>query len=132
MIAVDTSAVIAIAFNEPERNSFVDYILASKRALLSAPSLVEIRIVVRSRSNEQAINFIDDFLSMPIFEIVAVDKAMADAATRAYVNFGKGTSHPAQLNYGDVFSYALAKTRDIPLLFKGEDFSKTDIRLCVV
>jgi ribonuclease VapC len=106
--------------------------LASKRALLSAPSLVEIRIVVRSRSNEQAINFIDDFLSMPIFEIVAVDKAMADAATRACVNFGKGTSHPAQLNYGDVFSYALAKTRDIPLLFKGEDFSKTDIRLCVV
>jgi ribonuclease VapC len=132
MIAVDTSAVIAIAFNGPERNAFVDYILASKRALLSAPSLVEIRIVVRSRSNEQAINFIDDFLSMPIFEIVAVDKAMADAATRAHVNFGKGTSHPPQLNHGDVFSYALAKTRDIPLLFKGEDFSKTDIRLCVV
>lgn len=130
MIAVDTSAIVAIAFNEPERESFLNRILTSKRALITAPTLVEIRIVVRSRSNEQATNFMDDFLSMPIFEIVAVDKAMADSATRAYVNFGKGTGHPAQLNYGDVFSYALAKVRDIPLLFKGADFSHTDIRIC--
>jgi ribonuclease VapC len=128
MIAVDTSAIISIAFNEPERAEFLQYIFASKRALISAPTLVEIRVVVRARANEQASNFVDEFLSSAIFEIIPVDKAIADLATRAYVNFGKGTGHPAQLNFGDVFSYALAKSKDIPLLFKGNDFAQTDVR----
>jgi ribonuclease VapC len=130
VIAVDASAIIAIAFNEPEREEFLGYILSSKRALISAPTLVEIRIVVRARANEQASNFVDEFLSTPIFEIIPVDKAIADVATPAYVNFGKGTGHPAQLNFGDIFSYALAKSKDIPLLFKGADFGQTDIRSC--
>jgi ribonuclease VapC len=127
MIAVDTSAIIAIAFAEPERELFLNKILSANRALICAPSIVETRIVIRAKSNNAALNFIDELLALPIFEIVAADKLIADLAFNAYVNYGKGSGHPAQLNFGDVFSYALAKSRDIPLLFKGTDFSKTDV-----
>jgi ribonuclease VapC len=130
MIAVDTSVIAAIAFNEPEREAFIKRILVSKRALISAANLVEIRIVIRARCNEQAANFIEDFLRLPSFETVAVDELTANIASRAYISFGKGSGHPAQLNFGDVFSYALAKSRSIPLLFKGNDFSQTDVQIC--
>lgn len=129
---MDTSAIVAIALNEAERERFMQLIVASKRALISAATLVEARIVIRSRSSEQASYFIDEFLSSPPFETVNVDGTMADIASRAYVSFGKGSGHPAQLNFGDVFSYALAKSRDVPLLFKGNDFSQTDVRVCDV
>jgi ribonuclease VapC len=132
VIAVDTSAIVAIALNEAERERFMQLIVESKRALISAATLVEARIVIRSRSSEQASYFIDEFLSSPPFETVNVDSTVADIASRAYVSFGKGSGHPAQLNFGDVFSYALAKSRDVPLLFKGNDFSQTDVRVCDV
>lgn len=88
------------------------------------------RIVIRSRSNEQGAYFVEEFLKLPSFEIVAVDGSIADIASQAYVAFGKGSGHPAQLNFGDVFSYALAKAKNIPLLFKGNDFSQTDVQIC--
>ncbi len=127
MIAVDTSAIIAIAFNEPERSEFLDKILASKSALISAATLVECRIVLRARADEQSAYFIEELLRLPPFETVAVDASLAEIASNAYISFGKGSGHPAQLNFGDIFSYALAKSRDIPLLFKGKDFSQTDV-----
>ena len=130
MIAVDTSVIVAIALNEPERELFIARILASERALISAATLVEARIVIRSRCNEQGAYFAEEFLKLPSFEIVDVDGSMANVASQAYIAFGKGSGHPAQLNFGDVFSYALARTKNIPLLFKGNDFSHTDIQIC--
>ncbi len=119
MIAVDTSIIAAIAFNEPERELFISRILASERALINAATLVEVRIVIRSRSNERGAYFVEEFLKLPSFEIVAVDGSTADIASQAYVAFGKGSGHPDQLNFGDVFSYALAKAK-----------SHTDVQVC--
>ncbi len=130
MIAVDTSALAAIAFDEPERDAYITRILAARRCLLSAATFVETRIVIRSRCSEPAYYFIEELLRSSSFEIVAVDAAIAEVAARAYASFGKGSGHPAQLNFGDVFSYALAKTRNVPLLFKGNDFSLTDVQIC--
>ena len=70
---------------------------------------------------------LDDLLRLPLFEFVPPSAAEAQAAYAAFVAFGKGSGHPASLNYGDLFSYALAKVRGLPLLFKGNDFSETDI-----
>jgi len=132
LIAVDTSALAAIAFDEPERDAFITRILAARRCLISAATWGATRIVIRSRCSEQANYFIEELLRSSSFEIVAVDAAIADAAARAYASFGKGSGHPAQLNFGDVFSYAFAKTRSVPLLFKGNDFSLTDVQSCSV
>ncbi len=127
MIVVDTSAIAAIAFGEPERAAFVEAIERSDKALISAVSLVEARMVVHGRRGQRAVVLIDDLLRAPVFEVVAPSPAETDAAYAAFVAFGRGSGHPAGLNFGDLFSYALAKVRGLPLLFKGEDFAQTDI-----
>lgn len=127
MIVVDTSAVVAIAFAEPEREAFVGAILAAHKALISTVSVVEARMVVHGRRGQRAVVLVDDLLRLPMFDVVAPSAAEMDAAYAAFVAFGKGSGHPAALNFGDVFSYALAKVRGLPLLFKGDDFSQTDI-----
>lgn len=118
MIVIDTSALIAIAFAEPER---------APRALVSTATQLEARMVMHGRRGQRAVVVFDDFLRLPKFEIVAPGAAECDAAYSAFVAYGKGSGHPAGLNYGDLFSYALAKVRGLPLLFKGKDFSLTDI-----
>ncbi len=128
MIVVDTSAIVAIAFAEPEREAFLNCIRASDVALISTVSMVEARMVIHGRRGQRAVILIDDLLHLPPFEAVAPSVAESDAAYAAFVAFGKGSGHPASLNFGDVFSYALAKVRGLPLLFKGNDFSETDIR----
>ena len=128
MIVVDTSAIVAIAFAEPEREDFTQAILQTDRVLVSTVSVVEARMVVHGRRGQRAVILVDDLLRLPLFEIVAPGPAEMDAAYGAFVTFGKGSGHPAALNFGDVFSYALAKTRGLPLLFKGEDFGLTDLR----
>ncbi len=127
MIVVDTSALIAIAFAEPERETFVGIIEASGKALISSVSVVEARMVVHGRRGHRAVVMLDDLLRLPAFELVAPGAAETDAAYAAFVAYGKGSGHPAGLNFGDVFSYALAKVRGLPLLFKGDDFAQTDI-----
>ena len=127
MIALDTSAIVAIVLGEPERDAFKSAIRASGKALISTVSVVETRMVVHSRRGERAVVLVDDLLALPMLEIVAPDAADMDAAFRAFIAFGKGRGHPANLNFGDVFSYALAKVRGLPLLFKGDDFAQTDI-----
>ncbi|WP_020507378.1 type II toxin-antitoxin system VapC family toxin [Lamprocystis purpurea] len=127
MIAVDTSAVVAIAFGEPERETFVRVLQQANRALISTVSVVEARMVVHGRRGQRAVVLLDDVLRLPMFEIVSPGPAEMDAAYAAFVAFGKGSGHPAGLNFGDVFSYALAKVRGLPLLFKGNDFSQTDV-----
>lgn len=127
MIVVDTSAIVAIAFAEIEREAFTQAIQQTDRALISSVSVVEARMVVHGRRGQRAVVLVDDLLRLPMFEIVAPSATEMDAAYAAFVAFGKGSGHPAALNFGDVFSYALAKARGLPLLFKGSDFSQTDI-----
>ena len=129
MIVVDTSALLAIVFNEPERGDFVKILERSARALVSTPTAVEARIVVHSRRGQRGVVILDDLLRLPLFELVPPSAAEAQAAYSAFVAFGKGSDHAAALNYGDLFSYALAKVRGLPLLFKGNDFSETDIAI---
>jgi len=127
VIVADTSAIIAIVFAEPEREAFVDVIRRAPRVLVSTVSVVEARMVVHGRRGERAVVLVDDLLRLPMFELIPPGIAEMDAAYAAFVAFGKGSGHPAALNFGDVFGYALAKVRGLPLLYKGADFSETDI-----
>ena len=127
MIVVDTSAIVAMAFGEPEREAFAQVIQQADKALISTVSVLEARMVVHGRRGQRAVVLVDDLLRLPVFEIVAPGVAEMDAAYAAFVAFGKGSSHPAALNFGDVFSYALAKVRGLPLLYKGDDFAQTDV-----
>lgn len=131
MIVADTSAIVAIAFAEPEREAFVQVLQSADRVLISSVSVVEARMVVHGRRGERAVVLVDDLIRLPMFEVVPPGQAEADAAFAAFVAFGKGSGHAAALNFGDVFSYALAKVRGLPLLFKGDDFSETDIASAV-
>jgi ribonuclease VapC len=127
VIAADTSAIVAIAFAEPERERFVRIIDQANRILISSVSAVEARMVVYGRRGHRAVVLVEDLLRLPKFEIVAPDAAQTEAAFAAFIAYGKGSGHPASLNFGDIFSYALAKVRSVPLLYKGADFSQTDI-----
>ena len=127
MIVADTSAIIAIVFAEPEREAFIDVIRCAPRVLVSTVSVVEARMVVHGRRGERAVVLVDDLLRLPMFELIPPGIAEMDAAYAAFVAFGKGSGHPAALNFGDVSGYALAKVRGLPLLYKGTDFSETDI-----
>ena len=127
MIVIDTSAIVALVFGEPERDAIAQAVQQADRALISTVSAVEARMVVHGRRGQRAVVLLDDLLRMPVFELVPPGPAEMDAAYAAFVAFGKGSGHPAGLNFGDVFSYSLAKVRGLPLLYKGEDFAQTDI-----
>lgn len=127
MIVVDTSAIVAIAFAEAEREAFAQVVQQAGKALISTVSVVEARMVVHGRRGQRAVVLVNDLLRLPMFEVVPPGPAEMDAAYAAFVAFGKGSGHAAGLNFGDVFSYALAKVRGLPLLFKGNDFLLTDV-----
>ncbi len=127
MIVVDTSAIVAMAFGEPERDLFFRTLQQTDKALISTVSMLEARMVVHGRRGQRAVVLVDDLLHLRPFEIVAPGTAETDAAYSAFVAFGKGSGHPANLNFGGLFSYALAKVRGLPLLYKGDDFSQTDV-----
>jgi ribonuclease VapC len=127
MIAVDTSALAAIVFGEPERAVFRQAILRARKALISTASVLELKMVAYGRRGPRAVVLVDDLLRLPMFEITVPGPADLEAAFGAFVAFGKGSGHPAALNFGDLFAYALAKVRNLPLLFKGADFAETDI-----
>jgi ribonuclease VapC len=100
----------------------------AERVLISAASVVEARMVVNGRRGQRGVAPLDDLLRLPMIEPVAVGVAEMDVAYAAFVVYGKGSGHAAALNFSDVFSYALAKVRGLPLLFKGDDFARTDIQ----
>lgn len=108
--------------NEPES------IEAAAATCISAASLLEARIVLFARSGDASVSALDAFILKSGMTVVAVSPHMGNFAFDAYHRFGKGTGHGAALNYGDCFSYALARHLDAPLPFKGDDFSWTDIR----
>ena len=124
-MVVDTSALVAVLFDEPERAQFTQAIAADPRRLVSAATLVEASIIVEARRGESAGRELDLLLHRAGVVTVAVDAEQAEAARRAWRRYGKGR-HKAGLNYGDCFSYALAQVSGEPLLFKGDDFSLTD------
>ena len=127
MIVVDASAIVAIVLDEPERAAFLEALRGADRALVSVASALEARMVVYGRRGPRAVVLLDDMLRLPPFELAPVGEPELAAATAAFVAFGKGSGHPAALNFGDLFSYALAKTCGAPLLFKGGDFGRTDL-----
>ena len=125
-MVIDTSAVLAILLNEPERREFNEAIEAAESIGISAATFVETSIVVEARFGSDGLRDLDLFLNLAKIELVDVDFEQAHAARQAFSEFGKGR-HSAGLNFGDCFSYALAKVRGERLLFKGDDFGKTDI-----
>ncbi len=131
MIVADTSALIAIVFDEPERAQFLDIVRSADRTLVSVVSVVEARMVVHGRKGQRGVILLDDILRQPAFELISPDVREMEIAYEAFVTYGHGSGHPAALNFGDVFSYASAKRRDVPLLFKGDDFARTDLESAV-
>ncbi len=123
---IDTSAILAILFKEPEADYFSSVITAASSRRISAATLLEATIVLESRFGPAAGPELDEFLSRAQIELEPVTPAQAQTARQAWRRFGKG-NHPAGLNFGDCFAYALAQATREPLLFKGHDFALTDI-----
>ena len=129
MIAIDTSALIAVILDEPDAASILSVIAAQDRVLLTAANWLETQIVVSVRALER-LDTLHALMDAIPHEIVPVTAALADAAFIAFTRYGKG-QHSAALNFGDCFSYALARVRSVPLLFKGDDFSRTDVQIAM-
>ena len=127
MIVVDTSAVIAILGGEPEAENFRRLLSLSDDSRISAASLVEAAQVASRWGDVAVVAGLDGLLSALQIEVAPFDQVQFRIARDAFLRFGKGRGHPAQLNQMDCISYALAKALDAPLLFKGDDFLKTDI-----
>ena len=126
---VDSSAFVAIVRQEPDAQAYADMIAAAPVARLSAASLVEVSVVVDGARNAMLSGVLDALLATPSIVIEPFTERQAMIAREAYRRFGKGSGHPARLNMGDCFAYALARDLGEPLLFKGDDFRLTDIEL---
>jgi ribonuclease VapC len=127
-MVLDTSALLAVLQDEPERRRFNEAIEGADQALLSTASFVEASIVIEARHGAEGVRDLDLFIDRAGIELVPVDAAQARVACRAYSRFGKGR-HRAGLNFGDLFAYALASVRREPLLCKGDDFLHTDLAI---
>ncbi len=125
-MVLDTSALLAILGNEPERRAFNEAIEAADANYMSVATFVEVSIVVEARKGAEGLRDLDLFIERAGIELVGVDIEQGRTARQAFSRFGKGR-HPAGLNFGDCFSYALARMRRERLLFKGNDFSRTDL-----
>ncbi len=127
-MVVDSSALVAILLHEPERKHFLDKLGEAESRLISAATLLEVSIVTRSLLGESSFRQLDHLLAYLGVQVVPFDSEQVLIARNAFLRFGKGR-HPARLNFGDCFSYALAKQTHRPLLCKGNDFPQTDILL---
>jgi ribonuclease VapC len=124
---LDTSAVVAILRLEPEASEFAKIIERAVERRVSAVSYVETGAVIDASKDPIASRRFDELIEAAQITIEPVTERQARIARQAYRDFGKTSGHPAKLNFGDCFSYALAKARGEPLLFKGKDFSRTDV-----
>lgn len=125
-MVVDTSALIAIFLNEPDAEILSATLAASFPRIISAVTVLEASIVMECKKGQAGLTLLDELITTAQFEIVSFDDVQQRIARNAYRNYGKGR-HPAGLNFGDCCSYALARARNDTLLFKGNDFSKSDI-----
>lgn len=129
-MVVDASAVVAIVLEEPSASNLVDVMKRATSLRISVATLLEASIVMGRRRGAAGITEVDDMLSGLRVSAETVTLAQVYTARAAFLRFGKGR-HPAALNFGDCFSYALAKHHDEPLLFVGDDFARTDVRQAV-
>jgi ribonuclease VapC len=127
LMVVDTSAIVAILFDEPDLRLYGEAIEAAAVRLVSAVTRVELAFVIEGRKREAGRERLERFFQLTGTEVVAVTPQQAEIAIDAFRRFGRGR-HPAALNIGDCFSYALAVATDDVLLFKGDNFAQTDIR----
>lgn len=124
---LDTSAILAVISDEPDAQRLVELIVANGAPKLSAATAVELNAVLTRRLPPEKVRLVGRLLQVWNVQIVPFDEEQANIASRAYADFGKGSGHPAQLNLGDCFSYALAVAASEPLLFVGSDFVHTDV-----
>jgi ribonuclease VapC len=134
MIVVDSSAVIAIMFGEDSAEALLGRLAADADRVISAASYLETGTVLAGRRRSDrllAIDDLDEFLATAGIELAAVDAQQARLALQARIAHGRGMGHAGALNFGDAFSYALAKTLDAPLLVVGDDFAATDVKVAL-
>lgn len=128
---VDASAIVAILTREPEADSLADLLEAARAPITSPIAVFEAALGIcrkRHASVEEAAEDVREFLELARIQLIPITAKEAETALAAFARYGKGRGHPAQLNLGDCFAYAVAKNYRTSLLFKGEDFKKTDIR----
>lgn len=123
---IDTSAIVAVVRGESDATSFAETIIEHAPLRISAGTLFELGIVIDGSGDPVASRRLDDIVDRHL-DVVPFTAHHATVARQAYRDFGKGSGHPAKLNFGDCFAYALASTTDEPLLYKGDDFAHTDI-----
>lgn len=124
---LDTSAIVAILRKEPEAATLLTKVVQAPVSRISAATYLEAGIVIDSDSNPVLSRRLDDLIKEAPLSILPFTEAQAKLARAAYQDYGKGSGHPARLNFGDCFAYALAKDLGEPLLFKGDDFARTDV-----
>jgi ribonuclease VapC len=127
-MVIDSSAIVSIFLDEPDRDRFLESILTAESRLFSAANVLESAIVLEARKGEAAGREFDLFLLRANIDIVPVDADQVEIARSAWRKYGKGR-HPAGLNFGDCFAYALAKSAGDTVLAKGTDFAKTDVKV---
>jgi ribonuclease VapC len=127
-MVIDTSAIFAAIADEPDAGLYRSAILASPLRLMSAATLLETQIVLFARKGETSVQILHELIERAGIDVVPFDAQLAEAAFEAFSRYGKGRGHKAQLNILDCAAYALARARNLPLLFKGADFAATDIR----
>lgn len=129
-MVIDSSVLLAILQEEPERTRFIGALASAGSRRMSVASFVEVSMVIESRFGGEGIRDLDLFIDRAGIELAAVDLEQAKMARYGFSRYGKGR-HQAGLNYGDCFSYALARVRSEPLLFKGDDFKHTDVAAAI-
>jgi ribonuclease VapC len=127
-VIVDASAIIAILLDEPGFEKYAAAIANTRPTRASAAGYLEIGIVIDGKRDPRLSRRLDDLIATSRISIEPVTERQARIAREAYRDYGKGSGHPAGLNFGDCFAYALARDLGEPLLYKGADFSQTDIK----
>ncbi len=128
---IDSSAILSIYFQEPDAATFAQKIATSSDKCIAAPTLVETCIAAVSRNGDTAVRGINAQIQSANIQVVPFDAYAAEIAISAFLKYGKGRGHKAQLNFGDCISYAMSKTEAMPLLFKGNDFIHTDVERAI-
>jgi ribonuclease VapC len=126
MVVLDSSAIVAILLNEPDAPQ-LKAIVSQRHCIIGAPTLCEARMALDRHLPGRAWPTLERFVVDEGIEVLSFDEAMAAEGIAAFDRYGKGRGHPAQLNFGDCLSYAVAKCRNLPLLFKGGDFPHADL-----
>jgi ribonuclease VapC len=130
-VIIDSSALLAIYFQESDASIFAATIANADEKYMAAPTLLECCLAAVSRKGDTAASAIQSQVREGRIKIIPFDQPAAEIAINAFLRYGKGRKHPAQLNYGDCISYAVSKFEVMPLLFKGDDFRKTDVECAI-